>query len=46
MNILVVEDDSTLNKNIKEAFLAENWLVESVFDGLLAERLLKKQRFD
>lgn len=42
MKILVVEDESTLNKNISEALSAENFLVESAFDGYLAERFLKK----
>jgi len=46
MNILVIEDDSTLNKNINEALRAENFNVESVFDGQLAERMLKQSHFD
>src|SRR5690625_401052 len=46
MKILVVEDESTLNKNISEALSAENFLVESAFDGYLAERFLKKDDFD
>lgn len=46
MNILVIEDDTTLNKNINEALSAENLNAESVFDGLLAERMLKKDNFD
>lgn len=46
MKILVIEDDSILNKNIKEALSAENWMVETVFDGALAERMLKKETFD
>ncbi len=46
MNILVIEDDPTLNKNIVDALSAENMHAESVFDGALAERLLKKERFD
>lgn len=46
MKILVVEDESTLNKNISEALSAENFLVESAFDGYLAERFLKKGDFD
>lgn len=46
MKILVVEDESTLNKNISEALSAENFLVESAFDGYLAERFLKKNDFD
>lgn len=46
MKILVIEDESTLNKNISEALSAENFLVESAFDGYLAERFLKKDDFD
>jgi two-component system OmpR family response regulator len=46
MKILVVEDDPTLNSNIVEALTAESYLVEHVFDGLLAERLLLRESFD
>lgn len=46
MRILVIEDESTLNKNISEALSSENFVVESVFDGFLAERFLKKESFD
>jgi DNA-binding response OmpR family regulator len=46
MKILIIEDDPTLNKNIKEALIAEGYIAESVFDGLLAERLLKKEKYD
>jgi len=46
MKILIIEDDPTLNKNINEALIAEGYIAESVFDGLLAERLLKKEKYD
>lgn len=46
MRILVIEDETTLNKNICEALLAERFTVESAFDGFLAERFLKKETFD
>lgn len=46
MKILIIEDDLTLNKNIHEALSAERFIVEQVFDGLLAERLLKKEKYD
>jgi len=46
MKVLIVEDDPTLNKNIAEALTAEGMLVESVFDGSLAERILKKSSFN
>lgn len=46
MRILVIEDETTLNKNICEALLADNFTVDSAFDGFLAERFLKKEAFD
>jgi len=46
MRILIIEDEATLNKNISEALISENFIVESVFDGFLAERFLKKESFD
>lgn len=44
--ILIIEDDPTLNKNIKEALADEQMLVETAFDGLIAEKMLKKHKFD
>lgn len=46
MKILIIEDDLTINKNISEALTAENMHVTNVYDGLLAERILKKEEFD
>lgn len=46
MKILIIEDDPTLNKYISEALMAENLIPESVFDGQLAERILKRASFD
>lgn len=46
MKILIIEDDPTLNQNISQAIEAENWISESVFDGQLAERILKRSKFD
>lgn len=46
MNILVIEDDHILNQNISEALKTEGLHTISVYDGLLAERTLKKQPFD
>jgi two-component system, OmpR family, response regulator len=46
MKVLIIEDDPTLNKNINEALTAENLNTECVFDGLLADRMLKKNNFD
>lgn len=44
--ILIIEDDPALNKNIKEALMEENMQVATVFDGLIAEKMLKKEKFD
>jgi len=46
MNILLVEDDQTLNQNISEAMKAEEMNTTSLYDGLLAERILKRGSFD
>ncbi len=46
MNILLVEDDTILHQNISEALKAESALVTSVFDGLIAEKILKRETFD
>lgn len=45
MKVLIIEDDPVLNRNIAEALAAEGMGVESVFDGLLAERMLKQVDF-
>lgn len=44
--ILLIEDDPIINQNIKEALLAESFDVTSVFDGLLAEKFLKKNEYN
>lgn len=46
MKILLVEDDPTLNKNISEVLQAEGFSVEVVYDGILAEKLLKNNTFN
>jgi len=46
MNILLIEDDETLNKNISKALKAEALNVTSIYDGYLAERILKRESFD
>lgn len=46
MKLLLIEDDPTLNSNIKEALSAEGMVVEPVFDGLLAERMLNRNTYD
>ncbi|MBS1764441.1 MAG: response regulator transcription factor [Bacteroidetes bacterium] len=46
MNILLIEDDKTLNQNISEALKAESINTTSLYDGNLAERILKRESFD
>lgn len=46
MKILIIEDDPTLSRNIREAFESEDYLAENVYDGLLAERMLQKNSYD
>jgi len=45
MKVLIIEDDPTLSKNISEALTSEGFHNECIYDGLLAERKLKKQDF-
>lgn len=44
--ILVIEDDPTLGQNIRDALIAEQMTAEVIFDGLLAEKVLKKATYD
>jgi DNA-binding response OmpR family regulator len=44
--ILLIEDDPTLSKNIKDALSEEQMQVEAAFDGIIAEKLLKKNEYD
>lgn len=44
--ILLVEDDPVINQNIKEALEVEGFVVQTVFDGLMAEKLLRKNDFN
>lgn len=46
MNILLIEDDHILNQNICEALKAEGIHTKWLYDGLLAERILKREMFD
>lgn len=46
MKILLVEDDATMNQNIKDAFLMEGFTVEVAYDGNIAEKFLRKENFD
>lgn len=44
--ILIIEDDPDLNRNIKEAFNEEQIETDVAFDGLIAEKFLKKGNYD
>jgi two-component system, OmpR family, response regulator len=46
MNILIVEDDSDLSKNIKVALSAEGHKANCVYDGILGERAMKSNTYD
>lgn len=46
MKILIIEDDPIINSNIREALNSEGYHCEFVFDGMLAERILKRNKFD
>ena len=46
MKVLIIEDDPTLSKNISEVLMAENLNTECVYEGRLAERVLRKNNFD
>lgn len=44
--ILIIEDDATLNRNICDALQSEHFMVEAAFDGVIAGKLLRKNRYD
>lgn len=46
LTILIIEDDPTLSANIQTALRAEGFAAEVVYDGLLAERLLRQNTYD
>lgn len=46
MKIFIVEDDPIINSNICEALTSEGHHCEFVFDGMLAERILRRNKFD
>lgn len=46
MKILLVEDDTTLNQNIKDYLIQEHFDVETVFDGQMAEKLMQRNSYD
>jgi DNA-binding response OmpR family regulator len=46
MKILVIEDDTTINQNIRDYLVQNGYIVETAFDGFIAEKLLKKESYD
>ncbi|MND84757.1 putative transcriptional regulatory protein YedW [compost metagenome] len=44
--ILLIEDDAILSRNISDALLEEKMQVEFAYDGVIAEKLLRKRKFD
>ncbi|MNU94542.1 putative transcriptional regulatory protein YedW [compost metagenome] len=44
--ILLIEDDAILSRNISDALLEEQMQVEFAYDGIIAEKLLRKRKFD
>lgn len=46
MRILLIEDEVTLSRNIQDALAGEGAIVESAYDGLLAARLLRKNKYN
>ncbi|WP_353136897.1 response regulator transcription factor [Pseudopedobacter sp.] len=46
MKILIVEDDPTLSKNICDALTDGNIHTEAVYNGVLAEKMLRKNHYD
>lgn len=46
MRILLVEDDITINQNIRDYLVQERFEVEVAFDGFIAEKLLRKNEYD
>lgn len=46
MNVLIIEDDPDLNANIKKALEAENFFVETAFDGKIGLKLLSQKEYD
>lgn len=45
MKILIVEDDPIIGNNISEALKAESFFPELIYEGNLAERMLRKETY-
>lgn len=46
MRVLLIEDEATLSQNIRDALRGDGAIVETAYDGLLADRQLRKNIFD
>ena len=44
--ILFIDDDKELSEEIVDLLAAEGYMVQAAFDGLQAEELIKKHRYD
>ena len=45
-NILLIEDDAILRRKISDALLEEKMKFEFAYDGIIAEKLLRKRQID
>src|SRR4051812_26716607 len=46
MKILLIEDDKNLSDDLKHQLLAEKFVVDTAYDGLVAERLISQNDYD
>ena len=46
MNILIIEDDIEINKNIRTALESEGYHTDCAFDGYIGEKLLSKNTYN
>lgn len=46
MNILIIEDDLEINKNIRTIFESEGYHTDCAFDGYIGEKLLAKNTYN
>lgn len=46
MKILLVEDDARLSDDLKHQLVAERYEVDSAYDGLIAERMVLRNKYD
>ena len=46
MQILLVEDDVRLSNDLKHQLMLEKFVVEAVYDGVIAEKLIQRNHYD